>query len=136
MFTHLKKRVYLCLIFSTLLVGCAGSDVSVSGKVSYGDQPVDRGVIEFIEVNNGPSFSDVITEGHYKLQAASGDYRVRITGIRAEHYEKPHKNRPDLPASGLIDVSYIPAVYNSETTLRATVSPKESVHDFNLEAVK
>ncbi|MDO5553568.1 MAG: hypothetical protein Q4G68_07380 [Planctomycetia bacterium] len=137
MFVHLHKK---CLFYSAslLLIFVAGcrSEISVSGKAAYDGQPIGRGTIVFCEANRGVNYDGMISQGSYKLRAPAGDYLVRVNAVRTENVEKPGEVYPGVPGPSTVEVSYIPSTYNTHTTLKATVSSKERVHNFDMELVE
>jgi len=129
------------LVFLVLAV-CAGCDsgpktVPVAGEVTFDGQPVQKGSILFIPVDETPGRSTgaSITDGRYSISKeggplAGGTYAVRIFAMR----KSGKKIADPMSLSGElteIEENYIPAAYNSRTTLKLVIS--ESPLDFRLE---
>ena len=56
-------------------VGCSKQTPSgtVSGRVTYGGQPVDEGQVQFISANGGAAVGTLNPDGSYSLQTSDGD---------------------------------------------------------------
>ncbi|MDB4637313.1 hypothetical protein OAK47_02735 [Planctomycetaceae bacterium] len=114
---------YLIILLTTFLVGCGGSGegVSVSGKVTFNDEPVTNGEIFFLsESSDIQGFSGEITDGSFSANVPEGNYKVRISATRKTGEMKPGPGGPDDPQVPVME-SYIPPKYNSQTELTATV---------------
>ena len=127
------------LLALTAVTGCHSGPktMPVAGEVTFDDQPVQKGTIQFIPVDETPGRATgaTITDGRYRITKeggplAGGTYAVRIVALR-----KTGKKIPDLmgPPGTMMEVeeNYIPAAYNSRTTLKVVIS--ESPLDFRLE---
>lgn len=110
-----------------LACGCGrrGAVVAVSGAVTYAGQRVDDGAIYFVDVTSQEvgGFSRV-QAGHYRASVKRGRWAVRITGNR------PLAGRVDETGLPLIE-QYVPARFNDETELTATIDSSRRL-DWNL----
>jgi hypothetical protein len=111
------------------LTGCAGSGKPkylARGKVTFDGVPVEDGHINFIPaqrdtaVEGGP-----IENGEFEFEATAGPKRVEI---RASKMDPKLKN----PRGEPVPVDYIPAKYNSQSTLTAEVTA-DGANQFNFE---
>lgn len=108
----------------TMLGGCSDDDpynrVSVSGNVTYEDQPVAYGRIRFIAKpgTTAPLVVEKITDGRYATTKSGGvpvgQYRVEIRSFDPD--APPRKFMNDPPPEQLL-----PAKYNTQSELEFTV---------------
>ena len=111
------------------LVGCGSGDTGpelfpVKGTVSFDGSPVETGRIQFRRVEGDQkAYSADIKAGNYSLQMEAGKVTVEITASRPKPGEFDTSNPDDPPQP--IGEMYIPAQYNSESTLTADVKPAE-----------
>jgi hypothetical protein len=126
---------YLLLLCVLLLPGCGPRDnkVEIAGKVSYDNQPVEKGTIRFEPADGkGPAEELPIINGQFKqMRVTPGKKIVRIVG-----FKKVGEYRPTGPDSPLMDQlePYIPAKYNDQSTLEREIQPgKQEPIDFDLE---
>ncbi|MCI0456927.1 MAG: hypothetical protein L0Z62_08110 [Gemmataceae bacterium] len=107
------------------LAGCGDGTHSVSGTVSFDGQPVETGTIVFEAADGGPGLaSSGIKNGKYELRSKAGKKKVVITAFRP----KPGTEKDPQPATE----EYIPAKYNTESTLTKEVVAGENKFDFDL----
>ncbi len=104
-----------------LAAGCGGSGAAtypVSGTVSFDGQPIPEGRISFVpEDGKAAPDSGPIQNGKFQLRVKPGRHRVEIVADRPT-------GKID-PVMGMAPrESYIPACYNSQTILRAEVTPQ------------
>jgi hypothetical protein len=126
----------LRLLFASLLLapclGCGDTNyATVSGTVTLDGQPLPRGMVQFVPVNDMPTATGEIgADGKYKLSTADqsgayvGKHKVRIEA-RAEQKDE----RDTFP------VSLIPERYTSEETSKLeyeVVAGKNNVIDIKL----
>lgn len=121
---------FSCLILG-LFVGCGDTNyATVSGTVTLDGQPVPRGMVQFVPVNDMPTATGEIgPNGEYRLMSAEktgayvGKHRVRV-----EARAVPKDERDSFPAS------LIPERYNSEETskLEFEVTPGSNNIDIKL----
>ncbi|HEY1191332.1 MAG TPA: hypothetical protein VGE74_27100 [Gemmata sp.] len=114
--------------------GC-GSDGSklykVTGKVSFDGQPVKEGRILFRNLGaDGKAYSAPITDGTYEVMCEPGKMRVEIIASRVIPGKMVKGEGEMIPAAEM----YIPAKYNSDSTLTAEV--KASSNDIPFELAK
>ncbi len=124
------------LLFSSLLlaamIGCGDANyASVSGVVTLDGQPLPRGMVQFVPVNDMPTATGEIgPDGRYQLTtpdqsgAFVGKHRVRVEA-RAEQKDE----KDTFPAS------LIPERYTSEETSQLefeVVAGKNNVIDIKL----
>lgn len=101
--------------------GCGGrSDrVVVSGTITFGGAPVEKGQIRFIPTN-GPVVIDPIDAGSYTTDKTDGVplgvHRIEITGYDGEEYA----NAPTGPGSPPVK-QLLPEKYNRQSELTATI---------------
>ena len=115
-------------------VGCGGSGlVSVKGKVTYEDQPVTSGTINFIS-EAGSSYGELKPDGSYELMtnapgdgAMPGPYKVTVIAMQDQGTALPEAKNPLPPPT-------VPLKYTSlaTTDLTATVENKDNVINFQL----
>lgn len=131
-------RAAACLVAAGLAAGCGGAGAErrvVSGEVSYNGRPVEDGEIRFFPAagTDAPMSGAYIRGGRYTAEGLGGvpvgTFRVEIVGHRGTR-----------PADG-VDVEkqgsggqYLPARFNTRTTLEATVPPGTGpvTRDFHL----
>src|SRR4051812_34682504 len=103
---------------AVLAAGCGGpAGVPVSGTVSWDGKPMPDGKILFEDEDpKTPPASGDVKGGKYSLRVPPGKKKVRITASR----EVPG-GKVDPVMGGVPRQSYVPARYNSDTTLSADV---------------
>jgi hypothetical protein len=124
----LPKRisVVLALAIPLLVSGCSSEPegpamFKVVGAVSFDGAPVADGRIQFRKADGDQkAFSGEIKDGKYSLEAEAGKMAVEITASRPSG--KFDNSNPDDPPQPIGEM-YIPAKYNTETTLSAEVTP-------------
>jgi hypothetical protein len=124
----------------TLLAGCGGSLTSsgynVSGAVTWKNQPLDQGTIQFLpEAGPGEMVGTEINNGQYRLPnppgLVPGTYRVRINSLSGAG--QGAGSAPDTHLSDPHTRERIPPDYNAETTLKAELTAGgTTTFDFNL----
>lgn len=126
----------IAIVIPLLLSGCssepAGPEMfAVTGTVSFDGTPVEDGRIQFRKAEGDQkAFSTEIKAGAYKLETEAGTMQVEITASRPTG--KFDTSNPDDPPQPIGEM-YIPAKYNTETTLTAEVkSSGENVIPFEL----
>lgn len=117
----------IALVVPLLSFGCGprGAAVAVSGAVTYAGQRVDDGAIYFVDVASQEvgGFSRV-QAGRYRASVKRGHWAVRITANR------PLVGKVDETGLPLIE-QYVPARFNDETELTATIDSSRRL-DWNL----
>jgi hypothetical protein len=121
-----RTTVALWLAVPLLLSGCSSEPegpamFTVTGTVNFDGAPVTDGRIQFRKADGDTkAFSGEIKDGSYSLETEAGKMTVEITASRPTG--KFDNSNPDDPPQPIGEM-YIPAKYNSETTLTAEVSP-------------
>ncbi len=118
-----------CLAAALLVgAGCRQRETyPVSGKVTFNGEAVSNGEIQFLSADQtGAPAAGRIQNGEYHLQARPGSKRVSIRAARAVGGKVPG-------ALGSAFQDYIPAEFNSESTLTAEVAASDDNQlDFHL----
>jgi hypothetical protein len=134
-------RRLMCLLTLMLAAGC-GSDqklLGVRGEVSFDGKAVEKGRIEFLPVDGtaGGIVGGSVTGGRYELPAVGGllrdgTYLVRITAFRKTGQTTTISKYSSKPME--VEENYIPASYNSQSTLKVRVRdlPDANKVDFRL----
>ncbi len=143
----IPTRGILWVLLCVGVVGCGNKNdgpnpprVRVTGQVFLDGQPAPGGVIVFLPVGPGQLQAQGIIQedGTFVIAGAdgpsAGEYKVEIecskkTGRRV-------KSMSSSDESGMIDerVPVIPSKYNSQTTLRQTITPGDNVLEFKLDS--
>jgi hypothetical protein len=136
-----RLRVYgglVCAAALSILSGCGGAGgVVVQGTVTVNGQPLKSGAISFNPISGqGAAAGAEITNGTYGVRAQGllpGEYRVAINAFRGTG-KKTWDGMGDanVPASQKRYVGeleqYIPAKYNDQTELTATIAAGKINH--------
>ena len=132
----LHRSIWLAAALS--VVGCGARDgierVVVSGSVTFDGQPVEKGQIRFIPVENtsGPITVEPVADGYYTTDDVGGVpvgvHRVEIRGFDPEVYA----NAPKGPGSPAIP-QLLPKKYNHESALKATLDSSKSEETLNFD---
>lgn len=125
------RSVGILALFVVGLAGCGSSvedpSVPIAGKVTLNGDPLPEGNITFFPADGqGATAGAPIKDGVYETRIAPGPKTVRITAQR----EDP--NTPPDPRGGPAMRQYLPAKYNSRTTLKTDV-PAEGSSTINFE---
>jgi hypothetical protein len=118
---HPGSWLSLCLMF--VLLGCSPSGgelstVPVSGQVTFNGAPLPDGQILFRTTDTQQrGFAAKITDGKFSLETVPGKMSVEITASRLVPGKFNNDNGTPEPAGEM----YIPAEYNSSSTLKAEV---------------
>jgi len=123
-----------------LVAGCSSKGTAgLMGDVSYDGKPLPEGTIVFTPVDGatGPSTGGNIKDGHYDVPAEKGalpgaSYKVEITSQAKTGKTIPNIMQPGGPPMELTE-QFLPAVYNTQSTLRVKVAPGTNRFDFHLE---
>jgi len=126
-----------------LLAGCADESargLAIHGDVKFQGRPVEDGVISLLPTSGGPPVSALVKNGSYaippELGPPPGTFRVEIEGFRKTG-RKIH-DFVTAPAPGQtpneIDqrTPFVPAKFNSQSTLTIDVANDNERHDFDL----
>lgn len=122
------------MVLLLLVAGC-GRSVNIEGKVTFDGQPVESGTITFEPADGqGPTIGGAIEGGTYAVSGQSGGKKVvRIRASRKTG--RQIETGPPAPPGTMVDEveSYIPAIYNSQSTLTCEVADGGAGrHDFEL----
>lgn len=134
----LRAAAKLGAAFFLLAAGCAPGPAAIAeanGEITLDGMPVEAGIVSFISDSaGGPSGGAAISEGRYRLYPDSGlppgRYRVEIRWAKptGEKVKEPvYGHPPDIFAEA------IPAKYNSESVLNASLSKGTNEVNFRLE---
>ena len=133
LFSSQRSLLGLLGLFVVLAaVGC-GSDntLDVTGNVTFDGQPLDEGRILFRMVEGDKkAYSAPISKGAYTLKCEPGPVTVEVTASRIVPGKFDYSNGTPEP----VGVMYIPAKYNSKTTLKAEVSRSNRTLSFDLQS--
>ena len=129
--SSLARFLVLLTLFAAILpgVGCSKRETfAVTGKVTFNGEPVSNGEIQLLPADqNGPPAAAVINGGEYRLLARPGAKRVSIRAAR-------QAGAAPKGALGASFEDYIPAEFNSQSTLTADVAPRnDNQLDFHLQ---
>jgi hypothetical protein len=109
--------------------GCGGGGepgpalYTVKGTVTFDNDPIEKGRIQFRQAEGtGRAYSAEITNGNYELQTEAGKMSVEVTASRIVPGKFSEPASPDEEPEPLGEM-YIPAKYNTETTLEVEVKP-------------
>lgn len=112
-------------------IGCgqSSSTVGVSGVVTFDGQPIEAGriTLEPVDDKRGQRRDITIAGGNFALSPEQGvlpgeEFKVTIQAFRKTGKKFPS---PDPTKSYDEEVQYLPAKYNSASTLRVKISPDE-----------
>jgi hypothetical protein len=119
------------LVCGLLVVsGCGGTTTAhaVTGIVTFQGKPLPEGEIVFVAEDGKASDPATVKDGKYSVQVTAGKKLVRIRAARI----KPGGARDAMGTP--VPEDYLPAKYNTQTTLRAEVVPGgPNVFDFPLQ---
>jgi hypothetical protein len=110
------------------IIGCdAGNGkVLVSGVVTFDGSPMPDGYITFTPEGGGTPEAAPIAAGSYQVAVKPGPHRVEVEASRFVGEKNPIMGLQPRE-------QYVPARYNSETSLRSEVTPTgENVFSFDL----
>jgi len=127
----------LFAVAAVILAGCSESQLetqAVTGTVTFDGTPIAEGEIIFRDAaGKVRSCGGQITDGKYSFDASPGSKKVEITAMR----DVPGKMDTSNPGVEVpLRTQYIPATYNTETTLTADVSSDKTTFDFELHSAK
>ncbi|MGL4514737.1 MAG: hypothetical protein ACRCT8_16740 [Lacipirellulaceae bacterium] len=119
------------LVVATLC-GCgpANGKSAISGTVTFDGEPISTGFVTFTPEGAGSPDAGPIHDGKFSLKAVPGKHRVKVEASRPMG--------DIIPSMGTrLHEEYIPARYNSETTLSGEVkSGENNEFEFNLTSKK
>ncbi len=118
-------------IFATTLAlccvafcGCEPKDgfTAVKGTVTFDGEPLKEGYITFAPKGGAGTTSGAqIVDGKYEARVTPGTLGVAITADKKEKIENPTHEQIERGITE-VSVSFIPAKYNTQSTLEATVA--------------
>jgi hypothetical protein len=115
---RLSSVLLLCVV--GLVAGCGGEKgakkYDVSGTASFDGVPIEKGSISFVprDTTKAPE-GTTIENGKFKFQSPPGAMNVEIRGSRPAAVQ-------DEPLMGTKYEDFVPAEFNSSTTLKAEVT--------------
>lgn len=134
------RRIALSLPLLLVCAGCGGGLVAVEGNVTFDGTPVETGTIAFEPADGqGATAGGSIEGGRYVLSGdsavAPGKKVVRIRATRKTG-RKVESGPPSPPGTMVEETeSYIPAKYNTQSTLsREVTAGGTNKHDFPLKS--
>ena len=139
---NLPAPAWISLVLSVpcLSTGCGGGTSDgpdlfpVTGTVQFDGTPVEEGRILFrTDSGAGRAYSTEIKNGSYTLEIEPGPVKVEVTASRVIPGKFGEPASPDEEPPPLSEM-YIPAKYNSESTLTANVSAGDNTIPFDLTA--
>jgi hypothetical protein len=128
------------LVVATILVGCGGSTgpktVAVTGNITLDGTPLSEGSINFLPADGvGVPSGAKIANGTYRAEVPLGDKRVEIRSPQVVGQKVAYEGDPNSPKIDLFE-ERIPARYNSQTELKATIAATNKPVNFDLESPK
>ncbi len=120
------------LVVGLLLAGCGGGDglVSVSGQVTWQDQPIEDGEIRFL-MSGASTEAGLIRAGRYAARIPAGKGIVQIFGFQETDSKQFLVDVTGDPEAHM-KVNYVPAKYNEQTSLEFEVTGSTTQLDFHL----
>jgi hypothetical protein len=122
-------KAYLCCFAAALLLVVTGcSEPLVEGTVTIDGQPLPEGYIAFVPETSGQGGGSNIVNGKYTVHTVAGKYKVEITASKMLPLPPGQKGMDGATEEVR---QYLPARYNTQTELTATV-PAAAKVDFEL----
>ncbi len=126
-------HIWMLLAPTFLLVGCGpptSETHTVQGTVTFDGAAVAEGDIIFRDgAGQTRSYGGKILDGEFSFESSPGSKIVEISAMR----EVPGEMDTSNPGEEIpLREQYIPATYNTETTLTAEVSAESGSIDFEL----
>lgn len=127
------------LVLAAAAMGCSRGPrrFALEGRVTVDGGPLESGAMAWIPTaqTGGPTCGGLITGGRFSIPAAEGaregEYRVEITATRQS--EQADSIGLDGQTKAFAFIQFLPARYNSESELVATVkSSGKNVYAFDL----
>ena len=126
----------ICSIFAicffSAFAGCGGNSdlASARGKITLDGQPLANALVVFAPVSSGTtSYGRTIDSGDYEMMFSDQEHGAWI-GENSVRITTGDVGTGDSPGTK----ERVPAIYNSETTLKAVVEQKANVFNFDLES--
>jgi hypothetical protein len=140
------KRIFGACLLATLVsqLGCsqpAGpKTMHVWGDVSLDGKPVEDGAITFESPDGLPPVQAPIKAGHYDLPAEAGPVAEKSYVVRFSALAKTGKTVPNVMGDGppTMDVlaESIPAVFNTQSTIKKAIQAEPTKNQFNFKLQK
>lgn len=134
-----RRLTSLAAALALACAGCSGGRVTIEGAATYDGQPIETGSIVFEPAEGtGASAGGTIEGGRYTAYSEAGvspgKKIVRITAVRKTGRQV--EAGPPHPAGTTVDEieRYIPANYNTESTLTCEITEGNNEHDFHLQS--
>src|SRR5262245_38374587 len=131
----LLRLFFLAALAVAIVPGCGSGDsrLAVSGTVTFKDQPLDQGRIEFHPPENKGTMSGAVIEnGKYHIPRDKG-LTTAIYEVRIYTYEEKGAKAGSVPSeAGLGFKERISKKYNAASTLKADVKPGNTTFDFSV----
>lgn len=144
---HSLRYTHCALVFCSLTVcGCFGGSAenieraAISGTVTYDGKPLPEGSIQFVPDTDssgkplrGKAVQAIISDGVYRLEADRGA-TVGMNQVLINASKKTGKFQESDGQKTEILKQYLPAKYNTSSTLKYEVKSGENTADFALES--
>lgn len=134
MISDLRLLAACGFLIALVISGCGGNGLTeISGTVTHGGWPIQKGTITFLPPHgDGPTAAAIIKDGTYAVRVAPGLKQVKIDGFKVLGQRR---YIPNDPASPMVDVleQMLPARYNSKTELVCDIASRACRRDFALE---
>jgi hypothetical protein len=138
---RIHHKFYWLLVLTTLGCGASRSErVPMDGSVTFDGVPIETGQIVFEPKGPGRMSIGQIAAGRYsiaeKYGPTRGEFVVRITADRPTGEKSaPSSYAADQSPQDVYE-QFIPAKYNSDSTLTLTIGDKSRVEkDFSLTSI-
>jgi hypothetical protein len=129
-------------VLAFVAAGCGGGAASVSGNVSFNDEPVGHGFITFLPADGkGPSAAGPIEGGHFALDNLTpGPKVVKIEAVKKVPFARTSEEMAKRAAvnkfvgdgSGLIDPADVIPRNAEGNNAKVDIKPGNQIHDFHL----
>jgi hypothetical protein len=132
---HSMRYVACGLIVLLCLAGCGrrGEMAEINGAVTYGGQPLRKGLVKFFPVDGkGRTAAGVVVDGRYSACIGLGQKNVQIEGFKVAGRGRA---QPENPNSPMVDIEeqILPDRYNAKTELTCEITSGNVTYDFRLE---
>lgn len=134
-FPHLA--CILLIACTATILGCTADSKhgTVTGTVMLDGQPLASGLIRFTPSDGNTATADATIEnGKFTAVVPIGDKTIWISAPKVVGKRKTY-NTPDSPTIDVVQ-ELLPARYNSQTTLKCTVTPGSQQPTFELTSGK
>jgi hypothetical protein len=132
---QILNRSFLLAAGVSSIVGCGGGGkpgprlYHIAGTVSYAGEPLKEADLTVRSVDGKHAAGSKISDGKFQLDAPAGVSIVEITASR----DVPGQFREDNPGERVaVKEQFIPAKYNSESTLKLEIKPDVKDAKFDL----